>query len=281
MGRTKAKKIIGEDGKIKYICNRCGKVYVPNNYWNSKHWCTNKCRIKHKDEMREEALRKRRLAREGNPTIQYEQRECAFCGSPFTWQSNKPTQKYCSKECQKEAQKERYRKRKKWIKTPSDEMALEELVRDLVKTLNYYNGLSNSAQCFFTDHFTLDPKIRKEVLERDGHRCRVCGRTTNLHIHHIRKRRDGGSNDVWNLITLCPGCHRAIETGDTEHAIKKCKKRWKNPIDGNGSDLDYVQKAKDAKKELEKLYNILANDGEACGVTSIKICIDNILDKVE
>lgn len=51
--------------------------------------------------------------------------------------------------------------------------------------------------------------IRAEVLERDGHACVLCGKTkpTRLHVHHILKRRDGGTNHHDNLLTVCPSCH--------------------------------------------------------------------------
>lgn len=51
--------------------------------------------------------------------------------------------------------------------------------------------------------------IRQQVLERDGHTCQMCGfvASSNLHIHHIMKRSDGGTDHLDNLLTLCPTCH--------------------------------------------------------------------------
>ena len=75
---------------------------------------------------------------------------------------------------------------------------------------------------------------RRKVLERDGYRCRTCGGGASnlsieekgilLHIHHIRPFRDYGyipgvnenyrqANEIDNLITLCPSCHRRAEAG--------------------------------------------------------------------
>ena len=57
----------------------------------------------------------------------------------------------------------------------------------------------------------LDPesyeKLRQAVLRRDGWRCQQCGRTTNLHVHHILFRGRLGSDSMENLITLCALCH--------------------------------------------------------------------------
>lgn len=50
-------------------------------------------------------------------------------------------------------------------------------------------------------------ELRPVVLERDGHRCTQCGSTENLHVHHYRARRRGGTNQMDNLQTLCERCH--------------------------------------------------------------------------
>jgi len=71
-------------------------------------------------------------------------------------------------------------------------------------------------------------KQRQRTLVRDGNRCRTCGAEarpgTGLHVHHIRPFREYGyvpgendayqlANDVDNLVTLCPSCHRQAEAG--------------------------------------------------------------------
>ena len=48
---------------------------------------------------------------------------------------------------------------------------------------------------------------------RDGFRCRSCGSRDHLEVHHIRQRKDGGSNSPDNLVTLCYKCHRAWHEG--------------------------------------------------------------------
>jgi len=50
-------------------------------------------------------------------------------------------------------------------------------------------------------------ELRPAVLERDGHRCTQCGSTENLHVHHCRARRRGGTDQMDNLQTLCERCH--------------------------------------------------------------------------
>ena len=49
--------------------------------------------------------------------------------------------------------------------------------------------------------------VKAYVRARDGFRCRSCGTRDHLEVHHIRQRKDGGSNSPDNLVTLCHGCH--------------------------------------------------------------------------
>jgi hypothetical protein len=57
---------------------------------------------------------------------------------------------------------------------------------------------------------TIPPRVRREVLARDKHRCQVpgCGRTRFLEVHHRVPRSSGGINQPENLVTLCGSCHR-------------------------------------------------------------------------
>jgi hypothetical protein len=57
---------------------------------------------------------------------------------------------------------------------------------------------------------TIPPRVRREVLAMDKHRCQApgCGRTRFLEVHHIVARSSGGSNRAENLTTLCAACHR-------------------------------------------------------------------------
>ena len=52
----------------------------------------------------------------------------------------------------------------------------------------------------------LSPKIARAVLLRDGGRCRCCDRKGN-HVHHLRPRSWGGTDDPSNLATVASTCH--------------------------------------------------------------------------
>ena len=49
-------------------------------------------------------------------------------------------------------------------------------------------------------------KIRQRILQRDGYTCQMCGGEGNS-VDHIVPRLAGGSDDDWNLQTLCGSCN--------------------------------------------------------------------------
>ena len=58
-------------------------------------------------------------------------------------------------------------------------------------------------------------RVRRVVFERDGYRCRQCGRAGRLECDHVIPLHRGG--DPWaldNLQTLCGGCHVAKTAGE-------------------------------------------------------------------
>jgi len=57
-----------------------------------------------------------------------------------------------------------------------------------------------------------------EAKERDDNTCQMCGASEcKLDSHHIVPIMAGGTNEFWNLITLCESCHTAVE--QHTHAI--------------------------------------------------------------
>jgi predicted restriction endonuclease len=75
--------------------------------------------------------------------------------------------------------------------------------------------------------------IRKGVIERDGGQCRLCGKDLSrapswlTEVHHVRPKREGGTDHPSNLITLCIMCHRRI----TADAIMASLSRDRSPSD--------------------------------------------------
>jgi 5-methylcytosine-specific restriction endonuclease McrA len=55
-------------------------------------------------------------------------------------------------------------------------------------------------------------QVRAAARRRDGQRCRRCGSTDKLEVHHIVSLANGGSRyDLANLETLCSDCHHQEE----------------------------------------------------------------------
>ena len=69
-------------------------------------------------------------------------------------------------------------------------------------------------------------KVRRQVFERDGRRCRVCWTRHCLDVHHVRFRSVGGQNSTSNLAVLCRICHgevhayRLVISGDANGKLK-------------------------------------------------------------
>jgi 5-methylcytosine-specific restriction endonuclease McrA len=73
----------------------------------------------------------------------------------------------------------------------------------------------------------VDPKIwvplAKKIREQDGHQCQSCDREkeqgeNNFPVHHILPRGQGGPDEEWNLMTLCPSCHPTTDA--QKNAVK-------------------------------------------------------------
>jgi 5-methylcytosine-specific restriction endonuclease McrA len=56
--------------------------------------------------------------------------------------------------------------------------------------------------------------LRQLVLCRDAWRCQVCGKASQLEIHHIEFRSSLGDDSLENLITLCATCHADRHAND-------------------------------------------------------------------
>ena len=55
-------------------------------------------------------------------------------------------------------------------------------------------------------------ELHRQVLERDGWRCQMCGSMQHLQVHHLKFRSHSGSDVEQNLITLCAECHARVHS---------------------------------------------------------------------
>ena len=54
---------------------------------------------------------------------------------------------------------------------------------------------------------TVTEETYNKVMQRDNYKCRLCGTSLNLHLHHIDGRGKDLTNNVDNCIILCENCH--------------------------------------------------------------------------
>ena len=87
---------------------------------------------------------------------------------------------------------------------------------------------------------SLPGRVRKRVKERDGNRCRWCGRTETLEVHHVLYRSQGGPDFDSNLITLCYRHHVEAHSDKARwQPILLCL-LWRHYIDGVYSTVPEV-----------------------------------------
>jgi hypothetical protein len=48
--------------------------------------------------------------------------------------------------------------------------------------------------------------------------------TSELDVHHILSLKDGGTNAKYNLLVLCPSCHRRIYAPTATHGLHTIKR---------------------------------------------------------
>jgi len=84
----------------------------------------------------------------------------------------------------------------------------------------------------------MNDEIRRFVLDRDGFECMYCGNDDDLHVHHLKPRKEGGTDEPRNLITLCSSCHGKMEKHDERFQRKFLRRRGSMPftLDGKLSD---------------------------------------------
>ena len=65
-----------------------------------------------------------------------------------------------------------------------------------------------------TQRKSLTKKVRFEVFKRDSFICQYCGSKAPdviLEVDHLNPVKEGGSNDIMNLVTSCFSCNRGKE----------------------------------------------------------------------
>ena len=84
-------------------------------------------------------------------------------------------------------------------------------------------------------------KLRRSILERDGHLCRAClseGRPTEAtDVDHIRPKAKGGTDNPDNLQSLCGPCHRIKTRADTRRGVSVGLDGWPTGPERHGYSI--------------------------------------------
>lgn len=121
---------------------------------------------------------------------------CPTCSRKF--ETRKERKAYCSPPCQKRAHQRRYIQRIK-------ESGKWDEYRKIARTWERGYRERNVTKRKLGDRFRMSyPILRKIIIELLGNRCKNCGTTEDLIIHHVRYGLDIGAKDV---VCLCTKCH--------------------------------------------------------------------------
>ena len=64
----------------------------------------------------------------------------------------------------------------------------------------------------------ITPKVKREVMERDGGLCIVCGAPGDP-VSHVVRRSQGGLGTVQTILTHCNACHFKFDNYDQHTRI--------------------------------------------------------------
>lgn len=82
---------------------------------------------------------------------------------------------------------------------------------EVVELLDEVSGRDSRKASMQYERSLVTPKLRYQVMKRDGFRCQLCGRRSGdgveLHVDHIVPISKGGKSDMSNLRTLCDYCN--------------------------------------------------------------------------
>jgi 5-methylcytosine-specific restriction endonuclease McrA len=94
-----------------------------------------------------------------------------------------------------------------------------------------------------------------QVLNRDGRRCLVCGRSpmyyvdVELHVHHAIPWGRGGITEEANLISICKTCHDGLEPHEDYDLIKYLAEKYPRP------DVKYFEELKHYQEYVRNRIN--------------------------
>ena len=90
--------------------------------------------------------------------------------------------------------------------------------------------------------------LRQIILEKYHYNCSICGSNEEIDVHHKIPIKDGGTNEIENLIAVCRNCHEKL------HHFKLSTVRI-TPSDKYGQDVKRKNKFKKGYILLQAISN--------------------------
>lgn len=208
---------------------------------------------------------------------------CRFCRNILTYVKDYWSPEFCDDVCRIDFTKEKHKQKLK--KKKPKESDIEDIVSFRVESLlsrkrdfiiNMRTGLDYNMIDSFNDTH------RQRILEREEYSCFICEQDHGLEVHHILPRGLGGDNADDNLVALCVKCHRAVETGDVNHAIRKCVERAMRNFgilkEKHEVRMNQQEFANLMSYELNKIFDHLKNDEPQEETMTF---VDDLIDTIE
>lgn len=107
-------------------------------------------------------------------------------------------------------------------------------------------------------------KVRFEVFKRDSFKCQYCGGTSPdilLEVDHIKPVKEGGDNDITNLITSCQACNsgKGARLLDDDSVLKKQRQQLED-LNERRQQLEMMMEWRDSLKDIDNEAYNMAHD---------------------
>lgn len=186
--KTCQRAFLDDNHRKTVICDMCGKEYeVKSAVADTTRFCSQECLGK----SRKEAFTGKNNPRwKGGPRTV----SCEVCNSEYQVRAANQTQtRFCSYECKGA----RYREERRGKGNP--------------RWKGGFFDIASRVRSLLGD--TAWDRLATQMRESE---CACCGAVASAddrahHVHHIVPVLAGGTNEDWNLMTLCPSCHRRVE----------------------------------------------------------------------
>lgn len=173
-------------------CQYCNKSFEQRKRYSPSHpdqkYCSAKCYGDHR----------KKKAGQGKIT-----RSCLNCKKKvIRWPSQLGKKVFCSKSCANQYNN---------LNPPIHQPPIEKYCLSCNQPFFVYPHRQHSArfcskECYYI-YKGNDKNFRDKALSIFGHKCVICKFDIVVSVHHIVPRRNGGKNNIENLIVLCPNHH--------------------------------------------------------------------------